>query len=52
VDAGLKLGIGQRINDFFIELNFYQGITKAIENIDFDKGTNTVIQLSAGYYIF
>lgn len=50
-DAGLKLGIGQKINDFFIELNFYQGITKAVENSDFNKGTNTVIQLSAGYYI-
>ncbi|WP_425236459.1 outer membrane beta-barrel protein [Ulvibacterium sp.] len=50
-DAGLKLGIGQKINDFFIELNVYQGLTKAVESRDFNKGTNTVIQLSAGYYI-
>ena len=51
-DAGLKLGLGQKINDFFIELNLYQGLTKAVQSFDFEKGTNTVIQLSAGYYIF
>ncbi|MBD0851954.1 outer membrane beta-barrel protein [Maribacter arenosus] len=51
-DAGLNLGLGQRIHDFFIEINLYQGFTKAIESRDFIKGTNTVIQLSAGVYIF
>jgi len=51
-DAGIKLGLGQRINDFLIELNLFQGLTKAVENIDFDTGTNTVIQLSVGYYVF
>jgi hypothetical protein len=51
-DMGIKLGLGQRINDFIIEVNLYQGFTKAVQNSDFDKGTNTVIQLSAGYYIF
>lgn len=51
-DAGIKLGIGQKINNFFVELNLYQGLTKAVQNTDFDKGTNTVIQLSAGIYLF
>ncbi len=51
-DIGIKLGMGQRIKDFVIEVNVYQGISKAVQNFDFDKGTNTVIQLSAGYYIF
>lgn len=51
-DMGLKLGLGQRFKDLVIELNLYQGLTTAIENVDFDKGTNTVIQLSIGYYLF
>ncbi|CAG2532813.1 Outer membrane protein beta-barrel domain-containing protein [Maribacter dokdonensis] len=51
-DMGIKLGIGQQINNFVLELNLYQGLTKAVENFDFDKGTNTVIQFSVGYYIF
>ncbi|NHF60354.1 porin family protein [Flavobacteriaceae bacterium TP-CH-4] len=52
LDIGIKLGLGQRIHDFVAEVNVYQGIRKAVQNIDFDKGTNTVIQLSVGYYIF
>ncbi|WP_237275116.1 outer membrane beta-barrel protein [Tenacibaculum ovolyticum] len=54
-DFGLNLGFGQKIKDFFLELNLYQGLTKAIDKPNFDgslvKGTNTLIQFSIGYYI-
>ncbi len=55
-DLGLNLGFGQKIKDFFLELNFYQGLTKAIDKPNYNgklvKGTNTLIQFSVGYYIF
>ena len=55
-DFGLNLGFGQKIKDFFLELNFYQGLTKAIDKPNFNgelvKGTNTIIQFGIGYYIF
>ena len=55
-DLGLNLGFGQKIKDFFLELNFYQGLTKAIDKPNYDgklvNGTNTLIQFSVGYYIF
>ncbi|WBL23818.1 outer membrane beta-barrel protein [Zunongwangia sp. HRR-M8] len=55
-DLGINLGIGHKIKDFFLELNLYQGLTKAIDKPNYDgelvKGTNTLIQASIGYYIF
>ncbi len=55
-DFGLNLGFGQKIKDFFLEINFYQGLTKFIDvrtyNDNLGKGTNTLIQFSVGYYIF
>ncbi|WP_298369166.1 outer membrane beta-barrel protein [uncultured Lutibacter sp.] len=56
IDFGVNIGFGQKINDLFLELNFYQGLTKAIDKPNYDgelkKGTNTLIQFSIGYYIF
>jgi hypothetical protein len=55
-DAGINLGIGRKLKDLFFELNFYQGLTKAIDKPNFNgelkKGTNTLIQFSIGYYFF
>jgi hypothetical protein len=55
-DVGINLGVGKKLKDLFFELNFYQGLTKAIDkpsyNGELKKGTNTLIQLSIGYYIF
>ena len=55
-DYGMNLGIGYDLNDFFIELNLYQGIPTLIEiedrlatSVEVDA-TNTVLQLSFGYY--
>jgi len=56
IDFGVNIGFGQKINDLFLELNFYQGITKAIYKPNYNgnlkKGTNTLIQFSIGYYVF
>ncbi|MFL1013697.1 porin family protein [Flavisericum labens] len=54
-DYGLNFGVGYDINDFFVEFNMYQGITKLIhiEDSQFNTSidpTNTVLQLSIGYY--
>lgn len=55
-DFGVNLGFGQKIQNFFLELNFYQGLTKSIDkpsyNEKFEDGTNTLIQFSVGFYIF
>ena len=55
-DFGVNLGFGQKIKSFFLEINFYQGLTKFKDKPNFDnnigKGTNTLIQFSIGYYIF
>jgi len=55
-DMGLNIGFGQKIKDLFLELNLYQGFTKAIDKPNYNgslkKGTNTLIQFSIGYYIF
>lgn len=55
-DYGANLGIGYDIKNFFVEFNFYQGMSTLIETesvngfvTGFD-GTNTVLQLSLGYY--
>jgi hypothetical protein len=56
LDFGINLGIGQRINNFFLELNYYQGVTPFVERIrignNIVKGYNTLFQLSLGYYLF
>jgi hypothetical protein len=56
VDYGLNLGVGYDINNFFIELNLYQGMNTLVEieevftqSVAVD-GKNTVLQLSFGYY--
>ncbi len=55
-DFGINLGIGYDIKDFFIELNFYEGLTTIIELEQVEtqslsvNGKNTVLQLSFGYY--
>ncbi len=55
IDIGINLGFGQKFNDFFVELNLNQGLTKTVDkpnyNGELTKGTNTVIQFSLGYYI-
>jgi hypothetical protein len=55
-EVGINLGVGKKLKDLFFELNFYQGLTKAIDKPDFNgelkKGTNTLIQFSLGYYLF
>jgi len=55
-EVGINLGIGKKLKNLFFELNFYQGLTKAIDKPDFNgelkKGTNTLIQFSLGYYLF
>ncbi len=54
LDYGLNFGFGYDFNKMFIEFNMYQGIAKLIE---FESSklysggvTNTVLQLSLGYY--
>lgn len=56
-DYGLNVGIGYDVNDFFIELSFYQGfqtlITLPNGSIPIggtDVLTNSVFQLSIGYF--
>ena len=55
-DFGINFGFGQKIKGFFLEINFYQGLTKFKDKVNYDdfigKGTNTLIQFSIGYYIF
>tara|TARA_B110001450_G_C17447540_1_gene410620 strand:- start:91 stop:687 length:597 start_codon:yes stop_codon:yes gene_type:complete len=54
IDFGLNIGVGRKINDFFVEFNLYQGMSKILKyevgSINFDA-TNSVAQLSIGYYI-
>jgi len=54
LDYGLNFGFGYDFNKMFIEFNMYQGMAKLIE---FESSsfyrigvTNTVLQLSLGYY--
>jgi hypothetical protein len=49
-DYGVNIGIGQKIKNLFIELNFYQGFSNPIE-IEFHENysVNEVFQLSLGY---
>lgn len=56
-DFGFGVGFGYDFSDFYIQTRFYQGIQTVIEepNLsipprDDKKLTNTVIQLSFGYY--
>jgi len=55
-DYGLNFGFGYDLNKLFVEFNMYQGITKLMHiednqfNTDVDP-TNTVLQLSVGYYL-
>jgi len=56
IDYGFNLGVGYDINNFFIELNLYQGLSTLVEieevftqSVAVD-GKNTVLQLSFGYY--
>lgn len=55
-DYGANFGVGYDFKNIFVELNIYQGMSTLIETesvngfaTGFD-GTNTVIQLSFGYY--
>lgn len=54
-DYGMNLGVGYDINDLFVELNVYQGFNELIE-VGFEhtsiKATNTIVQLSIGYYFY
>jgi len=57
LDFGVNFGVGYDINNFFLELNFYQGIQTIItvSRPSFPEGrtddiTNTVLQFSIGYY--
>ena len=55
-DYGANFGIGCDFKNIFVELNLYQGINTLIKTehvngfITSFNGTNTVIQLSLGYY--
>ncbi len=55
-DVGINLGIGKKIKDFLLELNFYQGIKPSVNRkrsgYNIVKGYNTLVQLSFGYYLF
>lgn len=54
IDIGFNIGIGRKINNFFLELNLYHAVTPFLEytnNItigDF-KGYNASVQFSIGY---
>ena len=55
-DYGANFGVGYDFKEIFVEFNIYQGMSTLIETesvngfvTGFD-GTNTVIQLSLGYY--
>jgi hypothetical protein len=54
IDLGINLGIGQKINNFFVELNVNQGFSTIIEFNDNSKNSenekNLVAQLTLGYY--
>ena len=56
IDYGANLGFGYDFKNIFVEFNIYQGMNTLIETesvngfaTGFD-GTNTVLQLSVGYY--
>ena len=57
IDFGINIGIGQKINNFFIELNINQGLStlithNGVENASSSfKAKNLVAQLSLGYYL-
>jgi hypothetical protein len=57
IDFGLNLGIGYDINNFFLEINLFQGMQKLLELKDptnqiSDKNvTNSLIQFGIGYFI-
>jgi len=55
-DYGLNLGFGYDFDNFFVELNLYQGLATLVEiedslgkSVEVDA-TNTVVQFSIGYY--
>ena len=54
IDLGVNFGIGQKINNLFIELNINQGFSTIINYNDNSKNIesakNLVAQLSLGYY--
>ncbi len=56
LDYGVNLGVGYDFKNIFIELNMYQGLETLIhiesslgQSVEVDA-TNTVLQLSLGYY--
>lgn len=56
LDYGVNFGLGYDINNFFVEINLYQGFATLVEiedrfaqSVEVDA-TNTVFQLSLGYY--
>jgi len=52
LDYGVNFGVGRNINDFFLELNLYQGL-KTLIDVELQytdiSATNTLIQFSLGY---
>lgn len=54
IDFGVNFGIGQKINNFFVELNINQGFSTIINYNDNsssnENAKNLVAQLSLGYY--
>ncbi len=56
LDYGGLLGVSYNFSDeFFIELNYYQGISNISRNPDFrfeSTNNNSVFQLSLGYLLF
>ena len=56
-DYGFNLGVGYDFDQFFVEVNVYQGFATVIDLPDFslssdgrEKLTNTILQVSFGYY--